>query len=142
MDQRPTTGIISADADAPLDEDKLVGLHAAHVLPPVRGVVLHAERLPIAIGVLESSRHKVVRTVDRAVVTERERPVECDVVDRPPEVDDLEAILEQLGYVRSGEMTVDTCDGRVLGLVDVDLRHGLALLRRVLDLAWAAAADR
>ncbi len=83
-----------ANAYAPFDEHELVGLHAAHVLPPVRRVELHAERFSVAVGVLERGRHEVVRTVDGAVVTEGERPVEGDVVDGPPEVYDLEAALE------------------------------------------------
>ena len=127
---------------APLNEDKLVGLHPAHILPPVPRVVLHAERLPVAVGVLQRGRHEVVRAVDGAVVAERERPVERGVVDGPPEVDDLETAREQLGDVVRGEMAADARDGRLLRLVDMYLRHGLALLRRVFDLARAPAADR
>ena len=64
------------------------------------------------------------------------------MVDRPPEVDDLEALREESGHVLRGEVAVDAGDGRVLGLVNVHLWHGLALLRGVLELARAAAADR
>ena len=104
-------------------------------------IVLHAQRLSVVVGVAQNRGHEVVLHVDAAVVAERERPVPRGVVDGPPEVDDLEAVLEQLGRVRGREVAHDARRGGLGRLVDVHLRHGLALLGRVVELAGAAAAD-
>jgi hypothetical protein len=79
--------------DAPLDQHALLRRHPMHVFPPVVLVPLHAVRLPIAIRVFERVRHEVAAAVDAVKVAERKRPIECDVVNWPPEIDDLEPPL-------------------------------------------------
>jgi len=57
-----------------------------------------------------------------------------------PEIDDLEASLEELGDVGGGEATVHASDGRVESLVDVHSGDGLAGLWGVREV-WATTAD-
>jgi hypothetical protein len=56
-------------------------------------VPLDAVRLPIAIWEFECVRDEVTALVDAVEIADRERPVERDMMDRPPEIDDLEASL-------------------------------------------------
>jgi hypothetical protein len=79
--------------DAPLNQHALLWRHPTHVFPPVILVPLHAIRLPVTIREFEGVRHEVTATVDAVEVAERKWPVERNVVDRPPEIDDLEAPL-------------------------------------------------
>ena len=134
--------IISAEVNAPLDEDKLARLNAAQVSPLVGGVEFHAERLTIAIRVLERSGNEIVGTIYGAVVTESEGPVPGGMMNGAPKVNDLEAVRKKLGDILSRKMAVHTCDGRLGRLVDVHQRNRLALLRRVVDFARATPTDR
>ena len=61
--------------------------------------------------------------------------------DRPPEIDDLEAVLEELGDIGGWEVAVHMGDGRFGGLVDMHSDGGLAGLRGVPELVWATAVD-
>ena len=61
--------------------------------------------------------------------------------DGAPEIDDLEAVLEEPGDVRGGEVPVHAGDGRFSGLVNVHSGNGLAGIWGVPDLIWATAAD-
>ena len=128
--------------NAPLDEDKLVRLDAAQVSPLVGGVELHAERLTIAIRVLERSGNEIVGTIYGAVVAERKRPVPSGMMDGAPKVNDLKAVRKKLGDILSRKMAVHTCDGRLGRLVNVHQRHRLALLRCVVDFVRATPTDR
>jgi len=60
----------------------------------------------------------------------------------PPEIDDLEAVFQQLWRLICWEMFVDAGDGGFVRLVAVDLGGGLSLLGAVINLIWATAADR
>jgi hypothetical protein len=104
-------------------------------------VVLDTERLAFVIRVPEGRGHQVVLRVDAAVIAERERPVPRRVVDRTPEVDDLEAVLQQLWDVFGGQVSVDTGNRGLGGLVDVNLRHRLTFLGAVVELAGTATTD-
>ena len=126
---------------SPLDQHALLRRHPAHVFPPVVLVPLHAERLPVAVRVLERVRDEVARAVDAVEVAERERPVERDVVDRPPQIYDLEAPLEQPLHILGREVAMHARDGRRGRLVDVHARDGLPILRRVVGDSRAPAAD-
>ena len=106
------------------------------------GVELNAECLPVPIRVLERRRHQILLGVHAPIVAQRERPVPRCVPDRPPEVDDLVAAREQLGYVFGRQVTPDARGGGFGGLVDVDLQDRLVLLRVVLWVVLAATADR
>lgn len=77
-------------------------------------VMLHSERLSIPIEVLESRWHKVSsRLVSYAAeVAERERELPCWVLDGTPEVDDLEALGEEVGDVSFREVQTHTAGGR------------------------------
>ena len=104
-------------------------------------VVLHPEGLSIAIRVLESRGHQIILNVDAPVVAQRERPVPGCVLDRPPQVDDLIPVLQELRNVFCGKMSVDTRQCGSGSLVDMDLGNRLPLLWAVVNLAWSAATN-
>lgn len=135
------TSIKTKMNNIPLDQDKLVGLHTLHVLPLMIGVIPHLQRLPVVIRVLQRTGNKVVLDIDAPVVAERERPVPRWVVDGTPKVDDLEAVLQELRGVADWEVPMYASSGGRLGLVDMDLRHRLPLLRAVVDLTGTATTD-
>ena len=58
-----------------------------------------------------------------------------------PEIDDLEAVLEELRDIGGWEVAVHAGDGRFGGLVDMHSDGGLVGLRGVPELVWATAAD-
>ena len=60
--------------------------------------------------------------------------------DGAPEIDDLEAMLEELGDIGGGDMLVYEGDGPFGGLVNVHSDDGLAGLRCFSEF-WATAAD-
>ena len=80
--------------NAPLYQQALLWRHPAEVFPLVVLVPLHAIRLPIAIREFERVRDEVAIGVDTVEVADRERPVERCMMDRPPEIDDLEAPMQ------------------------------------------------
>ena len=126
---------------APFDQHEFVRLHPLQILPLVIRVELDTKGLSIAVGVFERGGHEVVLDVDAPVVAEGKRPVPGGMMYGPPEVDDLEAALEERGRVGGGEVSVYAGDGGGGGLVDVDLGDGLAFGGVVVQLAGAAAPD-
>jgi hypothetical protein len=126
---------------APFNKSDLVRRHPMQVLPLMALIRLHAKRLALVVGVHQRDGEHILLHVDAAVVAQRDGPVHGGVLDGAPEVDDLEAPRQQLRHLRRGEMAVHARDCRRGGLVDVRLRHGLAVLGAVVDLAGAAAAD-
>jgi len=62
------------------------------------------------------------------------------MVHRPPEIDDLEAPLQQAAHLLRWEVALHARNGRRSRLVDVHLRDGLPLIRRIGD-ARAPAAN-
>lgn len=126
----------------PLDQDELIRAHAPQILPLLLRAVFNAVRFAVAVGVLECDGHDVSLAIDARVVAQRERPVERGVVDRAPEVDDLEAVVEQGLHVGGREVLVHTRDGRLRCLIDVHLGHRLTLRRRIIDFARVVTTDR
>ena len=61
--------------------------------------------------------------------------------DGPPEIDDLEAMLEELGDIGGRKVLVHEGDGSFGGLVNVRSDDGLMGLRCFPDLVRATAAD-
>ena len=45
--------------------------------------------------------------------------IECWVVNGPPEVDDLEALVDELLRLLRGQVSVDASDGGLVGLIDM-----------------------
>ena len=105
-------------------------------------VVCDTERLAFAVGVYKRNWEHVLLHVHAPVVAECKRPIPRCVFDGSPEVDDLEAIFEELWDISGGEMAVHARNRRWGRLVDMDLRDGLALSHLVLALAWQAAPER
>lgn len=104
-------------------------------------VVCHTERLALAVRAQTRHWENVLLVVNASVVAERERPVQRGVLNRTPEIDNLEAIGEELRDVGRRKMAVYACDRRPGRLVNVGLRDGLALARRVLLVAWRAVPE-
>lgn len=104
-------------------------------------VELDTHRLAVVVGILQRGGNKIVLCVDTAIVAQRQRPVERGVVYGPPEVDDLETTLQELGDVLGWEMAANASGGGLGCLVDVNLGYGLALLWAVVDFSGAAAAN-
>ena len=98
-------------------------------------------RLALPVLIHQIGWDEVRARVDAAVVAQRERPVVRRTSDGTPQVNDLEAALEERGRVLGGEMAVDSRDGRRGGLVDVHLWHRLALLGRTVGFIGATTAD-
>ena len=63
------------------------------------------------------------------------------MADGSPEVDDLEAVLEQLGNILGRKVTVDARDGGSSRLVNMDLGDWLPLLGRVFNLTRATTTN-
>ena len=105
------------------------------------GIVVNAKRFAIPVRVSQGDWYQVLLNVDTPVVTQCKRMIVGRVVDWAPEVDNLEAVLQQLWNVLSGKMAVNASDGRLGSLVDVHRRDRLTLVRAIVDLSWAATAD-
>ena len=67
--------------------------------------------------------------------------VERWTTDRPPEVNDLIALCEELWGIFNGKVAEDAGLGRVSRLIDVHALNGLALLRSIIDLTRAATTN-
>ena len=101
----------------------------------------HAKRFPISIRVLERGWDQVLLEVYGPEVAQREWPVVRGVVDGPPQVDDLEAMLQELWGVACGKVAVDASRCRLSGLVDMHRGNWLALLWAIVWNSRAAAAN-
>ena len=77
--------------NAPLDQHALLWRHPAHIFPPVVLIPQNAVCLPVVIRVFKCVWDDVVVAIDATKVTERERLVVHDMVNRPPKIDDLKA---------------------------------------------------
>lgn len=126
---------------SPFDQNELLRLHALHILPLMSRAELHAQCLSFSVGVAESGGHQVLLEVNSPVVAERKGPVPCGVLDRPPEVDDLVAVLQKLWNVFGGEVSVDTRKRGLGSLVDMDVSDRLTLAGAVVDLTRTVAAN-
>jgi hypothetical protein len=91
---------------------------------------MYTKRLSLeAIWIKQGDRHNILCHVHASIITQRKRRVKRYVIDRPPEVDKLVAMLEKLRYLLSGKMFVHTSEGGFRRLVDVCANDGLTLLR-------------
>lgn len=88
------------------------------VVPLVARVVAHAVRAALALGVDEAHGDEVGVRVERAPVGHRERVVRDGVRDRPPDVDQAHAALQEAVRV-GGEVVAHARDGGGVRLVDV-----------------------
>lgn len=88
----------------------------------------------------ERARDKFLGWIDSPEVAERERKVGSRVVDGTPQVDDLEPIFEQLFCVL-GSMAADASLGGCWGLINVHSWDRVAVLRRVLSIAWLVTTN-
>ena len=104
-------------------------------------IVAHTEHFTFSIRIYERNRERISCLIYTPVVAQSERPIVCGVVDGSPEVDDLEAVLEQLWSVGRGEVFVREINGVLGSLVAVDEESGLARIFNVIQLFWAVAAD-
>ncbi len=95
-------------------------------------IIAHTERFAFSIRIYERNRERISCLVYTPVVAQSERPIVCGMVDGSPEVDDLEAVLEQLLDVGRGEVSVYAIDGGLEGLVNVDVGNGLPLIWTVI----------
>jgi hypothetical protein len=89
----------------------------------------------------QCNRHRILLWIHTTIVTKRQRPIICSVVDGPPEVNDLISVFEQFRDVFCREMAVDPGKGGLWSLIDVGVEDGLALLRRVFDFSGTTATD-
>lgn len=58
------------------------------------------------------------------------------MIDGPPDIDDLEATLEQRRYVRRGKVFMHAINGRPSGVVDVGCRDRTMISRAVAGLGY------
>lgn len=114
------------EGDEPFDKHSFLWGHAPQILPAMLGIVLDTVGLSASFRGDARYGDEIVVFVDGAVVAEGERHVKGWMGQRPPEIDDLESMLEELGRLGGGEMEMDSGDGRRGGLVDVDLFDWLA----------------
>ena len=128
-------------SSVPLDEHKLVRLHALQILPLVVGVVLDTQSLSIAIGVPKSSRFEIVLDINAAVVAECERPVPGGMVNRPPQIDDLETLGKQAVGVFSRQVSMYTCGSSRMRPVNMHTLNRWTLFESVICLHCIVAAD-
>jgi hypothetical protein len=127
-------------ANSPLDQDIFLWPHPAHVVPPMILAVTHAERLTLTIRVDETRRDKVLLRVHCREVAKRERPVERGVLNWAPEIDNLEAPLEELGGVGRRQVPVHACNCGSSGLVNMNPVYRLSLGRSVIELSGTVAS--
>ncbi len=97
---------------SPFNEHKFFGSHASEVFPLVILVVCHTEDLAFVVGIYECNWENVLLGVNAPVVTQSERPIERGIFDGTPEVNQLEAFLQELRDVGGGKMTMHARNGR------------------------------
>jgi hypothetical protein len=102
---------------------------------------MHPTSLPLHMWIDQCNRHRILLWIHTTIVTKRQRPIICSVVDGPPEVNDLISVFEQFRDVFCREMAVDPGKGGLWSLIDVGVEDGLALLRRVFDFSGTTATD-
>lgn len=141
MDKSKNDAAVRHSQDSPFDQSKFIWLHAPQVFPLVVRVELDTESLSLPVGVDKVGRSEVLLEIDTPEVTEGERPIPSSMVNWTPEVDDLEAMLQQLWNVLGWEMAMDTGYRGLGGLVDMYIGNRLTLVRAIINLAWTTTAD-
>jgi hypothetical protein len=94
-----------------------------------------------SVRIHQGNRKWVLRGIDAPVVTESQGPPQCRDIDRSPEIDDLEPLLQQAWSVLRGEVSVNTSDGRLCGLINVNAGDWLTVLRAVIYHPWTLSTD-
>jgi hypothetical protein len=109
-----------------LDQEHLLRLQPALIVPSLTLVVPHIKRLASPVRVDERLDHQILFSHGGGL-GDGERVAE-DLADGTPDVDDLHAALEEaLGLV--GEVVGDTGECGLVGLVDVGAHRGPAEFR-------------
>src|SRR6266478_8145793 len=123
------------------DQDRLVGPHLRHIEPAVSGVVSDAVGLAFPIAV-DQIRGDEIRKGDTRRIANGERRVTQRPANRPPYIDDLEAVAQQLlGFL--AHQVAHPLRAGLHGIVVVDTGDWLARCAGcAVDAARDAAADR
>jgi hypothetical protein len=124
------------------DEDTLIKFHAPHILPLLTLVMTDAVRLTrFSFSIYKCHREDIMLQIETTIVAKCERPVQSDVGNRTPDIDDLEAFLQELRGLVRRKMLVNASDRSSCRLVDVYLNSGLAFSKGIFLLARLAAAN-
>ena len=115
MGSEPGTIFLGVEA---FDKRDFVGSLVSEVPPLVARIVADAVRAARAVRIDEVHGHEVVRG-EVAPVGDRERLVCHGVVNRPPDVDDAHARLQETVRLL-GKVVFDALDAGLVRLVDVD----------------------
>ena len=91
------------------------------------------------VRIAECGWNQIVDGVNAPIIAERQRPIPSGTADRPPQVDDLEAMLQEIRNIFRREMTMYASDGRLRRLINVHLSYRLTLIRTIVDLSRTAA---
>jgi hypothetical protein len=102
---------------------------------------MHPTSLSLHIRINQCNRHCILVWIHTTIITKRQRPIIRSVIDGPPEINDLIAVFEQFRDVFGREMAVDPSKGGFGSLVDMGVKDGLTLLRRVFDFSGTSATD-
>ena len=117
-------------SNTPFNQDEVIRRHPSEILPPLVGIRMYAKRLSLeAIWIKQGNRHNILLRVHTSIITQRKRRIKRYMIDRPPEVNELVAMLEKLRYFLRGKMFVHTSEGGSRRLVDVCANDRLALIR-------------
>lgn len=126
---------------SPFDEDKLIRGHSLDIFPPVVGIVTDTERLTIPVGVSQRDGSQILLRINAPEVAQSQWPIVGRDADRTPKVDNLETTFDEFRSVRSRKMTMNSSNGRLRSLVNVNLGDGLTLLRAVVDFSRPTSAN-
>ena len=92
----------------PFDQNEFFRGDSTIILPPLILVVTYPLRRSLVIRIDQRDRKRVRLMIDAAIVAQSKGPVEGWMIDGAPEIDDLEAALEE---PRGKEVTVHARDG-------------------------------
>ena len=104
------------------------------------GVIFDHERFSLVVRI-DKSRREIIFLIYAPVIAQAQRPVDSRVGNGPPQVNDLEAILEELRDVSGWKMSANTLDRRLVGLIDVNLGHRLTFIGTNIQLVWGMATN-
>ena len=95
----PSTMNSKVKSTLPFDQNDFFRGDFTVILPLVILVVPYPHHLSLVIRKDQCDRKRVRLRIDAVIVAQRKGPVESRMRDGPPEVDDLEAMLEELGDI-------------------------------------------
>jgi len=112
------------------------------ILPFVIWVVFDPERFSFTVRVrIDKCCWEKITLIYAPVIAQTQRPVDSRIGDGPPEVDYLEATFKELWDIGGREMSVNTRDRGLVGLVNVHLGHWLTPIGAIVKLAWTTATN-